>query len=71
MKRLALLTVLVAVFASVAAAQTGVTREDVDGITNFARIETTVACAGAITPGSVTAIRDMGFGSIVNLRRAT
>ena len=71
MKRLVLLTVLVAVFASVAMAQTGVTREDVAGITNFARIETTVACAGAITPDSVTAIRDMGFGSIINLRRAT
>jgi uncharacterized protein (TIGR01244 family) len=48
-----------------------VTREDVPGIRNFARAETTVACAGAITPESAPAIKRMGFVSIVNLRLAT
>jgi uncharacterized protein (TIGR01244 family) len=52
-------------------AQSDVVREDVDGITNFAHIETTVACAGAITPESVAEIKRMGFGSIINLRRAS
>ena len=48
-----------------------VVREDVDGIVNFARIGTTVACAGAITPDSVADIKDMGFASIINLRQAS
>jgi uncharacterized protein (TIGR01244 family) len=55
-------------FASGAMAQ-DVVREEVEGITNFARIETTVACAGAITPDSVSRIRDYGFTTIINLRR--
>ena len=60
-------------FASVcgmtANAQSQVVREDVAGIVNFAHIETTVACAGAITPESVAQIKEMGFGAIINLRR--
>jgi uncharacterized protein (TIGR01244 family) len=65
---------LVAIFAisvSVCAAQTKVTKESVPGITNFARVETTIACAGAIKPESVAEIKKMGFASIVNLRLAT
>jgi uncharacterized protein (TIGR01244 family) len=50
-------------------AQGQVVREDVGGIVNFARIETTVACAGAITPDSVAEIKEMGYGAIINLRR--
>jgi uncharacterized protein (TIGR01244 family) len=48
-----------------------VTKEEVPGIRNLARLETTVACAGAITPEAVASIKKMGFVSIVNLRRAT
>lgn len=48
-----------------------VVREEVEGIVNFAHIETTVACAGAITPDSVAEIKKMGFGAIINLRRAS
>ena len=47
-----------------------VTKEPVAGIRNLARLETTVACAGAITAESVPEIKKMGFVSIVNLRRA-
>ena len=54
-----------------AQAQEQVVREDVDGIVNLARIGTTVACAGAITPDSVGDIKDMGFASIINLRQAS
>ena len=36
-----------------------------------ARLETTVACAGAITPESVVEVKKMGFVSIVNLRLAS
>jgi protein tyrosine phosphatase (PTP) superfamily phosphohydrolase (DUF442 family) len=55
--------------ASAAAAQ--VVKEDVPGIRNFARVESTVACAGAITVDAVPAVKKMGYGSIINLRLAT
>ena len=48
-----------------------VTRDTVPGINNLARLETTVACAGAITADVVPEIKKMGFVSIVNLRLAT
>jgi uncharacterized protein (TIGR01244 family) len=48
-----------------------VTKETVAGVTNFNRLETTVACAGATTAEAVPAIKRMGFASIVNLRLAT
>jgi uncharacterized protein (TIGR01244 family) len=48
-----------------------VTREEVEGIRNFARVGTTIACAGAISPTAVPDIERMGFSSIINLRRAT
>jgi uncharacterized protein (TIGR01244 family) len=73
MKRFAAFVVIVSawVTASSALAQSNVVREDVAGITNFAHIETTVACAGAITPDSVADIRKMGFSTIINLRQAS
>ena len=71
MKRLLAIALLFGISSATTNAQSQVVREDVEGIVNFARIETTVACAGAITPDSVTKIRDMGFRSIINLRRAT
>src|SRR5262245_21384141 len=52
------------------AAQGKVTKENVPGITNLARLETTVACSGAIKPESVPEIKKMGFSSIINLRLA-
>jgi uncharacterized protein (TIGR01244 family) len=48
-----------------------VTKETVDGITNFSRVETTVACAGAIKVDAIPRIKDMGFVSIINLRLAS
>ena len=48
-----------------------VTKESVDGIVNFHRLETTVACSGAIKPGAVPNIKKMGFVSIINLREPT
>jgi uncharacterized protein (TIGR01244 family) len=60
---------LVVVSAAAHAAQE-VAKPSVAGIRNLARLETTIACAGAITPESVPAIKGMGFVSIVNLRLA-
>src|SRR5438128_704196 len=48
-----------------------VTKENVPGISTFARLETTVACGGATKAEAVPAIKQMGFKSIINVREAT
>jgi uncharacterized protein (TIGR01244 family) len=60
----------VAILAVTAYAQQ-VSKEPVAGVRNMARLETTVACAGAITNDAIPEIKKMGFASIVNLRLAT
>jgi len=52
-----------------AAAQ--VTKEDVPGVTNFARVETTVACGGAIKPEAIGELKQRGFKSIFDLQLAS
>lgn len=47
------------------------TKQTVDGVTNFARVETTVACGGATSPEAVPEVKKMGFASIINLRLST
>src|SRR5437879_12869750 len=53
------------------AASAQVVRQEVPGIRNFAKVESTVACAGAITPTAFQEIKKMGYASIINLRLAT
>ena len=65
----ALLTLVGCLAATAASAQ--VVREEVPGIRNFAKVESTVACAGAISPGAIQEIKKMGYASIINLRLAT
>lgn len=48
-----------------------VVRQEMAGVTNFAKIESTVACAGAITPAAIQELKKMGYASIINLRLAT
>ena len=67
--RLALFTVVGCLMAIEGSAQ--VVRQEVEGIRNFAKIESTVACAGAITPAAIQEIKKMGFTAIINLRLAT
>ena len=55
----------------VTAASAQVVRQDVPGVRNFAKVESTVACAGAITPTAIPEIKKMGYASIINLRLAT
>ena len=59
-----------AVFVSTLHAQQ-VTRQEVAGVRNFARLETTVACAGATGPEAMPELKKMGFVAVVNLRQAT
>jgi uncharacterized protein (TIGR01244 family) len=55
---------------AVVAAQSQVTKESVPGIVNFAKVETTVACAGATTPAALAEVKRMGYASVINLRQA-
>ena len=71
MKRAGLLLGIVIISMSVGFGQSQVKKETVPGITNFAQIETTVACAGAVTPASVAEIKKMGYKAIFNLRLPT
>lgn len=45
-----------------------VTREQVPGITNFARVETTIACGGSTKPEALAELKKMGFAAVFNLR---
>jgi uncharacterized protein (TIGR01244 family) len=49
----------------------GVTKVTVPGVTNFARLDTTIACAGATTAAAVPELKKMGYASIIDLRVAT
>jgi uncharacterized protein (TIGR01244 family) len=69
MRAIALLIIGGSLAAPPASAQ--VTKPAVPGISNFARLETTVACSGAIKAEAVPDIKRMGFVSIINLREAT
>ena len=69
-------TVRALVLAGVAAAVTTVaaqqvTKEEVPGIRNLSRLETTVACAGATEVDAIPAVKKMGFASMINLRQAS
>jgi uncharacterized protein (TIGR01244 family) len=48
-----------------------VTKQTAPGIANMARLETTVACAGAVKVEAVPSIKQMGFVSLINLREPT
>jgi uncharacterized protein (TIGR01244 family) len=63
----AIATALVLAFGT----QAQVTRSDVPGVTNFARLDTTIACAGAITPEAVADVQKLGYHAIINLRQAS
>jgi uncharacterized protein (TIGR01244 family) len=68
------LSFIALVFAGAAAAAVQaqqVTKEAVPGIVNFARVQTTVACAGAVEASAVPDIKKLGFASIINLRQAS
>ncbi|HEX4998649.1 MAG TPA: sulfur transferase domain-containing protein [Terriglobia bacterium] len=69
--RTTLIVLLMALVIPVAFGQSKVTKENVPGITNLARLETTVACAGAVKASAVAEIKKMGFKAIFNFRLAT
>jgi len=54
-----------------AAAHAQVTKPTVAGVTNFAKLESTIACGGATTPEGVAELKKLGYKAIINLRQAT
>jgi uncharacterized protein (TIGR01244 family) len=71
LKKIALVAVTIVSALALAQAAQQVTKEPVEGVVNFARVETTVACGGATKPEAVPALKKMGFVSVINLREAT
>jgi len=69
--RASITTAAVLLAATFAAAQSSVTKQTVPGITNFSKVETTVACAGATTPAALVDVKKMGYNSVINLRLAS
>jgi uncharacterized protein (TIGR01244 family) len=71
-QRVALALLSLVLLSTIAYAQASkVTKEAVPGITNFARLETTVACGGATKAEAVPALKKMGFAAIINVREAS
>jgi tyrosine-protein phosphatase SIW14 len=64
-------TIFAATIVAAAGIPSQVTRSGVPGVTNFARIGSTIAIGGATTPAGVAEIRKLGFAAIVNLRQAS
>jgi uncharacterized protein (TIGR01244 family) len=61
-------TLLVATLGVATSAVGQATKETVPGITNFARLETTVACGGTITPSAVAELKQRGYKSVFDLQ---
>ena len=68
--QLLLATIAAALLGGVAHAQE-VTKPTVAGVTNFAKLESTIACGGATGPEGVAELKKLGYASIINLRQAT
>lgn len=43
----------------------------VAGVLNYAKVDSTVACGGALSPNAFAALKEAGYKSIVNLRAAS
>ena len=57
--------------ATVAAAQSDVSKGSVPGVVNFGYIGKTVACAGATAPSALAEVKKLGYASVINLRVAS
>ena len=64
-----MLTTLLATFVAVQDPQ--VTKPAVAGVTNFAKLDATIACAGATTLDGIEEVKKLGYKSIINLREAS
>ena len=60
----------VAVVSAAPVALQQVEKKEYPGVRNFSRVDATIACGGATTPEAMAALKQDGFVSVVNLRRA-
>jgi uncharacterized protein (TIGR01244 family) len=70
-QRTALLILVAATAASGAARMQEITKPVVPGVRNFARLESTIACAGATTAEGIGELKKLGYAAVINLREAT
>lgn len=61
--------IAVALLGGLAHAQ--VTKPTVAGVRNFAKLDATIACAGATTTEAIGELKKLGYASIINLRQAS
>ena len=66
---LAVFTVGALMAGSVSAQQ--VVKKDIEGVSTFAQLDTTIACGGATKPEAIPELGKMGFKSVINLRLAS
>jgi uncharacterized protein (TIGR01244 family) len=71
LKQLSALAGATLIASAVALSAQQVTKEEVAGIRNLSRLETTVACAGATEVEAIPNVKKMGFVSMINLRQAS
>jgi uncharacterized protein (TIGR01244 family) len=64
-----ILTTFLAAFVGAQAPQ--VTRPTVTGVTNYAKLDSTIACGGATTLEGIEELKKLGYKSIINLREAS
>ena len=69
--RVAWIVLVAANLVLIAPARAQVIKETIPGVTNFSRVGTTIACAGATTPAALTEIKRLGFAAVINLRQAS
>ena len=60
-----------ALVAAAAIAGAQVKKGEIEGITNFSRVDATVGCGGATKPTAMAALKTNGFASVINLRLAS
>jgi uncharacterized protein (TIGR01244 family) len=46
-------------------------KDAVAGVRNFTKVDSTIACGGALSPEAYAALKEAGYKSVVNLRLAT
>src|SRR3954469_20187058 len=71
MRKHSLGAALVAAMLVAGSAWAQISKPTVAGVTNFARLESTIACAGATTPAGVAEVKKLGYNTIINLRQAS
>lgn len=62
--------VVMAAMLTAGGASAQVSKGTVPGVTNYVKLESTIACAGATTAAGVAEVKKLGYKSIINLRQA-